>query len=49
MNLRINAAEKSAGNTQNKSTADAYGNKFITPVDFEMSDSSAPYDQETML
>ena len=49
MKLRINAADKSAGNTQDKAIANAYGNKFIIPVDFEMLDSSAPYDQETML
>ena len=45
MRLRINAADKSAGVTQDKAIADAYGNKFIIPLDFEMLDSSAPYYQ----
>ena len=43
--LRINAADKSPGSTQDKAIADAYGNKFIIPLDFEMLDSAAPYYQ----
>ena len=43
--LRINAGNKSAGNTQDKAIADAYGNKFIIPLDFEMLDTAAPYYQ----
>ena len=43
--LRINAGDKNASNAQNKAIADAYGNKFINPVDFEMLDSAAPYYQ----
>ena len=43
--LRINAADKRAGNKQDKATADTYGNKFIIPLDFEMLDSSIPYYQ----
>ena len=43
--LRINAGDKSTGNTQVKTIADAYGNKFITPLDFEMLDSAARYYQ----
>ena len=43
--MRINAGDTSAGNTQDKATADAYGNKFIIPLDCEMLDSAAPYDQ----
>ena len=43
--LRINAGNKSPGNTQDKAIADAYGNKFIIPLDFEMLDSAAPYYQ----
>ena len=34
--LRINASDKSTGNSQDKAIADAYGNKFIIPLDFEM-------------
>ena len=34
--LRINAADKSPGNAQDKAIADAYGNKFIIPLDFEV-------------
>ena len=43
--LRINAGNKNASNTQDKAIADAYGNKFIIPLDFEMLDSAAPYYQ----
>ena len=43
--LRINAGDKSTSNTQDKAIADAYRNKFIIPLDFEMLDSSAPYYQ----
>ena len=43
--LRINAGDKSAGNTRDKAIADAYRNKFIIPLDFEMLDSAAPYYQ----
>ena len=43
--LRINAGDKNAGNAQDKAIADAYGNKFIIPLDFEMLDSAAPYYQ----
>ena len=45
MKLRINAKDKSSGNTKDKAIADAYGNKFIIPLDFEMLDSAAPYYQ----
>ena len=41
--LRINAGNKNASNAQDKAIADAYGNKFIIPLDFEMLDSAAPY------
>ena len=43
--LRINAGNKDATNTQDKAIADAYGNKFIIHLDFEMLDSAAPYYQ----
>ena len=43
--MRINAGDKSAGNAQDKVIADAYGNKSIIPLDFEMLDSAAPYYQ----
>ena len=43
--LRINAGDKNASNAQDKAIADAYGNKFIIPLDFEMLDSAAPYYQ----
>ena len=45
MKLRINAGDKNAVNAQDKAIADAYGNKFIIPLDFEMLDSAAPYYQ----
>ena len=34
MKLRINAGDKNAGNVRNNAIADAYGNKFIIPLDF---------------
>ena len=43
--MRINAGDKNAGVTQDKAIADAYRNKFIIPLDFEMLDSAAPYYQ----
>ena len=43
--LRINAGDKSTGNTQDHAIANTYGNKFIIPLDFEMLDSAAPYCQ----
>ena len=43
--MRINAGDKSTGNAQDKAIADAYGNKFMIPLDFEMLDSAAPYYQ----
>ena len=43
--LRINAGNKDATNAQDKAIADAYGNKFITLLDFAMLDSAAPYYQ----
>ena len=43
--LRINAGDKSTSNAQDKAIADAYGNKFIISLDFEMLDSAAPYYQ----
>ena len=46
--LRINAGDKNAGVTRDKAIADAYGNKFIIPLDFEMLDSAAPYYQQAL-
>ena len=43
--MKINAGNKDATNAQDKAIADAYGNKFIIPLDFEMLDSAAPYYQ----
>ena len=43
--LRINAGDKSTGNARDNAIAEAYGNKFIIPLDFEMLDSAAPYYQ----
>ena len=43
--LRINTADKSTGNKQDKAIADTYGNKFVIPLDFEMLDSALPYYQ----
>ena len=45
MKLRINAGDKSPTPTQDKAVAEAYRNKFIIPLDFEMLDSAMPYYQ----
>ena len=37
--------DKSAGNKQDKATADTYRNKFVVPLDFEMLASALPYYQ----
>ena len=47
--MRINAGNKDATNAQDKAIADAYGNKFIIPLDFEMLDSAAPYYQAGLM
>ena len=43
--LRINASDKSTGNAQDNVITNAYGNKLIIPLDFEMLGSAAPYYQ----
>ena len=43
--MRINAGNKDTTNAQDKAIADAYGNKFKIPLDFEMLDSAARYYQ----
>ena len=43
--LRINAGDKSPANKQDKAIADAYWNKFIIPLDFEMLDNTLSYYQ----
>ena len=46
MKLRINAGDKSTTPPpQDKAIAEAYGNKFIISLNFEMSDSTMPYYQ----
>ena len=46
MKLRINAGDKSTSPPpQDKAIAEAYGSKFIIPLDFEMLDSAMPYYQ----
>ena len=43
--LIINAGDKNVRNARDKAIEDAYRNKFIIPLDFEMLDSAAPYYQ----
>ena len=45
MKLRMNASDKRAANKKDSAIADAYGNKFVIPLDFEMLDSALPYYQ----
>ena len=46
--LRINAGDKDATNDQDKAIANAYRNKFIITLDFEMLDRLAPYYQASL-
>ena len=39
MKLQINAEDKDSRNAQDAAIANAYGNKFMIPLDFEMLDS----------
>ena len=43
MTLRINALDKDAKNKKYKAIDNAYGNKFVIPLDSEMLDSAMPY------
>ena len=45
MKLRINAGDKSTTPTKDNAIAEAYGNKFIIRLNFEMLDSVMPYYQ----
>ena len=45
MKLRINAGDKSPTPAQDNAIAEAYGNKFIIPLDFEMLESVMSYYQ----
>ena len=45
MKLRINAKDKSKGNSQGKAIADTDRDKFKIPLDIEMLDSTMPYHQ----
>ena len=44
MKLKINAKDKTS-TAKDNAIAEAYRNKFIIPLDFEMLDGSAPYYQ----
>ena len=45
MKIRINASELDGENASDKAVAEAYKNKFIIPLDFEMLDGTMPYYQ----
>ena len=45
MKLRINAGDKSTTPVKDNAIAEAYRNKVIIPLDFEMLDSAMPYYQ----
>ena len=45
MKLRINAGDKNTSNKQDAAITNAYGDKFIIPLDFEMLNSVIPYYQ----
>ena len=45
MKLRINAGDKSTAPAKDNAIAEAYSNKFIIPLDFEMLESVMPYYQ----
>ena len=43
MKLRINAGDKSTTPTKDNAIVEAYGNKSVIPLDFEMLESVMPY------
>ena len=43
--LRINTGDKNVLNKKDKAISNAYRNKFIIPLNFEMLDSALPYYQ----
>ena len=43
--MRINAGDKSTSYKKDSAIAEAYGNKFVVPLDLQMLDSSARYYQ----
>ena len=45
MKLRINAGDKSSTHVKDNAIAEAYGNKLIIPLDFEMLENVIPYYQ----
>ena len=45
INLRVGSSSKDDSYKRDKAIADAYGNKFIIPLDFEILESAAPYYQ----
>ena len=45
MKLRTNTSDKSASNSRDKAVAEAHGNKFIIPLDFEMLDRAMHFYQ----
>ena len=45
MKLQINASDKDDSNEENKAIANAYGNKFVIPLDFKKLESMTPYYQ----
>ena len=45
MKLRIDESDKDSGDSAENNLADAFKNKFIIPLDFEMLDSTIPYYQ----
>ena len=45
MKLRINAGDKSTSNKRDTAVANAYRNKLVIPLDFEMLDTALPYYQ----
>ena len=45
MKLRINAGDKSSTHMKDNAIAEAYGNKLIIPLDFEMLENVMPYYQ----
>ena len=49
MKLRIDASDKDSSDSAENNLADAFKNKFIIPLDFEMLDSTIPYYQAVLV
>ncbi|KAI0213766.1 hypothetical protein LSAT2_001158, partial [Lamellibrachia satsuma] len=48
LKLRVGAGDRNAAEGTAKATADAYGNRFYIPLDFELLESHTPFYQRAL-